>query len=57
MPVLMIAIELAERAKRSSQKDLSTSSQTILSSQKSHGLSTGFVGRLLSYLNKLWKHS
>lgn len=56
MPVLMIAIELAERVKRSSQKELNTTPQTIPNPQKLPSLSTGFVDRLLAYLNKFWKH-
>lgn len=53
----MIAIELAERVKRSSQKEPDTTSQTISNSQELPSLSTGFIDMVLAYLNKFWKHS
>lgn len=57
MPILMIAIELAERVKRSSQKEPDTTCQTISNSQELPSLSTGFIDMVLAYLNKFWKHS
>ena len=56
MPVLMIAIALAERNERCSQNELKETPQTTPTSQKSFNLATDFIDRLLVYINKLKKN-